>query len=203
MTQDGFPWGRTIFDETVEVDGAGTEPTLIPRFGDPGRYSGLATLYVELAKGDEVRQAFKAKAPPGVSYQPEAVKSSDGGSVLPMIYMKGFGPTAELAEGAANLAADEFRRYLASEQVQARIAKDRRVSVVVTSRAIPAEVVEPRSLVRPIFLFLLVMMTTIGLVFLLENLRPSSRRSGPDVRSVPLAEPDTTTPRRASAPPKA
>ena len=126
VTQDGFPWGRTIFDETVEVGGTGgdgEEPTQIPRFGDPGRYSGLATLYVELAKGDEVRRSFRAKAPPGVAYQPEVVKSSDGGSVLPMIYMKGFGPTAELAEAAANIAAQEFQRYLASEQVQARISE--------------------------------------------------------------------------------
>ena len=85
--------------------------------------------------------------------------------------------------------------------MQARISKDRRVAVVVTSRAIPAEIVEPRSLVRPIFLFLLVVMTTIGLVFVLENLRPSSRRSGPDVRSVPLTEPDArpaTTSKRSA-----
>jgi len=200
VTQDGFPWGRTIFDETVKIDGVGDEPTLIPRFGDPGRYSGLATLYVELAKGDEVQQAFRAKAPPGATYQPEVVKSSDGGSVLPMIYMKGFGPTAALAESAANLAADEFRRYLASEQVQARISEDRRVSVVVTSRAIPAEIVEPRSLVRPIFLFLLAVMATIGLAFMLENLRPGSRRSGPDVavvRAEAESRPVTTSKRSA------
>ena len=105
-----------------------------------------------------------------MTYQPEVVKSSDGGSVLPMIYMKGFGPTAELAEAAANIAAEEFQRYLASEQVQARISKDRRVSVVVTSRAIPAEIVEPRSIVKPIFLFLLAMMAAVGLAFMLENL---------------------------------
>jgi hypothetical protein len=191
VTQEGFPWGRTIFDETIEVEGPGDEPTLIPRFGDPGRYSGLATLYVELAKGDDVRRAFSAKAPPSVSYQPEVVKSSDGGSVLPMIYMKGFGPTPQLAEAASNVAADEFRRYLASEQAQARISKDRRVSVVVTSKAIPAQIVEPRSIVRPIFLFLLAMMAAIGLAFVLENLRPSGRRSGSEVRSVVLSGADT------------
>jgi hypothetical protein len=191
VTQEGFPWGRTIFDETVKVDGSGDEPTIVPRFGGPGRYSGLATLYVELAKGDEVRQAFKAKAPTTVSYQPEVVKSSDGGSVLPMIYMKGFGPTPALAETAANIAAEEFRKYLASEQAQAKIAQDRRVSVVVTSRAIPAELVEPRSIVRPIFLFLLALMATIGLAFVLENLRPASRRSGPEVRSVAITGPES------------
>ena len=183
VTQDGFPWGRTIFDETVKIDGAGEE--VVPRFGDPGRYSGLATLYVELAKGDAVRRSFREKAPRGVTYQPEAVKSSDGGSVLPMVYMKGFGPSAELAEAAANIAAVEFQQYLAREQARADIAKDRRVEVVITSQAIPAQIVEPRSLVRPIFLFLLVQMATVGLVFMLENLRPSARMEQ-EVRSVVL-----------------
>ena len=36
----------------------GTQPTFIPRFADPGRLSGLAVLYAELAKSDEVRRAF-------------------------------------------------------------------------------------------------------------------------------------------------
>jgi hypothetical protein len=193
VTQEGFPWGRTIFDETVEVESAGDEPTIVPRFGDPGRYSGLATLYVELAKSDDVRRAFRAQAPAGVLYQPAVVKSSDGGSVLPMIYMNGYGPTPKLAEAASNIAAEEFRKYLAVEQAQARIPKDRRVEVVVTSRAIPAEIVEPRSMVKPIFLFLLVVMASIGLAFILENLRPSGRRTGPEVRSVSLsgAEPQS------------
>ena len=201
VTQEGFPWGRTIFDETLEIEGAGDEPTLIPRFGDPSRYSGLATLYVELAKSDDVRRSFRAKAPAGVTYQPEVVKSSDGGSVLPMIYMKGLGPTPELAQAAANIAAEEFQRFLADKQAEARIAKDRRVEVVVTSRAIPAEIVEPRSLVRPIFLFLLVLMASIGLAFMLENLRPSGRRSEPEVRSVVLsgAEPHSAASTQRSA----
>jgi hypothetical protein len=200
VTQDGFPWGRTIFDETVKVEGAGEEPTLIPRFGDPGRYSGLATLYAELAKSDAVRRAFNRNAPRGVTYEPDIVKSSDGGSVLPMIYMKGFGPTPALAEAAANVAAEEFRKYLAAEQAKANIPKDRRVSVVVTARAIPAEIIEPRSIVRPIFLFLLALMGAIGLAFVLENLRPSSRKVTPEVRSVVLsgAEPTAASTQRTA-----
>jgi hypothetical protein len=201
VTQEGFPWGRTIFDETVKVESPGDEPTVVPRFGDPGRYSGLATLYVELAKGDEVRRSFRAKAPPGVTYQPEVVKSSDGGSVLPMIYMKGYGPTPALAEAASNIAAEEFQRYLESEQKEANIAVDRRVSVVVTSRAIPAQIVEPRSIVKPVFLFLLAVMASVGLAFVLENLRPSGRKPGSEVRSVVLTGAEsasvTTTQRSA------
>lgn len=193
VTQDGFPWGRTIFDETLTIEGAGGEETVIPRFGEPGRYSGLATLYVELAKSDTVRRAFRASAPPGVTYQPDVVKSSDGGSVLPMIYMKGYGPSPELAEGAANIAAEQFQRYLSEEQARANIAEDRRVEVVITSRAIPAQIVEPRSVVRPIFLLLLVLMATVGLVFMLENLRPRVREDR-EVRSVVLTGAETHAP---------
>ena len=197
VTQDGFPWGRTIFDETVKIDGAGEE--VVPRFGDPGRYSGLATLYVELAKADAVRRAFRAEAPRGVTYQPEAVRSSDGGSTLPMIYMKGFGPTPQMAQQAANLAATQFQRYLAEEQKRARIPDDRRVEVVITSRAIPAQILEPRSIVRPVFLFLFVLMATVGLVFVLENLRPRVRTE-PETRTVVLtgSEPHPTSSKRSA-----
>jgi hypothetical protein len=184
VTQDGFPWGRTIFDETIEVEGSDGEPTFIPRFADPGRLSGLAVLYTELAKSDEVRRAFLMSAPPGVTYEPVVVKSTDGSSTLPMIYMKGYGPTAALAEFAANHATTAFRRYLGSKQAEARISRDKRVETVVTSRATPAELFEPRSIVRPIFLLLLVLMASIGLAFVLENLWPRPRTASPHVPTV-------------------
>ena len=122
-----------------------------------------------------------SKAPVGASYEPTVVKSSDGGSVLPLIYITGYGTTPEMAKYAANLATAAFRQYLGTKQAEARIPDDKRVEVVVTNRATTAELFEPRSIVRPIFLFLLVLMSTIALVFVLENLRPSGRRAPSEV----------------------
>jgi hypothetical protein len=198
VTQEGFPWGRTIFDETVKVESPdGGDPVFVPRFADPGRLSGLAVLYAELAKGDDVRRAFLQKAPPGAFYDATVVKSIDGGSVLPMIYITGFGDSPKMAEYSANLATAAFRRYLGISQRQARIPAEKRVEVVVTRQAISAELFEPRSVVRPIFLLFLVLMSTIALVFVLENIRPSGRGTASEV--TPMALPPAEKPSAASS----
>jgi hypothetical protein len=174
VTQEGFPWGRAILDETIKVQGGnGTDASAyVPRYGDAGRYSGLAQLYVALATSDKVRFAVLRRSPPGSSYQADVVKSADGGTVLPMIYMSGFAASPRAAVDAANVAASAFRRFLAQEQEQNLIPQDKRVRVYVVSRASQATVFQPRSLTRPIFIFLLVFGAFIGLAFVLENLRP-------------------------------
>jgi hypothetical protein len=199
VTQEGFPWGRSILDETVPLPGTDGEES-VPRFGDPGRYSGLAALYVELAKSDPVHRVVLNGAPPDVRYEPDVVKSSDGGSILPMMYMKGFAPTPEAAQAIANRAAVAFRAYLAAEQARSKIPVAKRVEVTVTSRATTAVLFEPRSLVRPIFLFLLVLMGSVAVAFVLENLRPSEQRPPLEVRTVSsrLAEPAPKSAQRSA-----
>ena len=177
VTQEGFPWGRSILDEVIEIKPSkNATPSYVPRFGDAGRYSGLAVLYAELAKSDEVRRRVLAGAPPGTSYRPEAVRSSDGSAVLPLIYMQGFGSTPAAAEAIANRASDVFRQFLEREQVANRIPQEKRVELSINSRATPAELVSGRSFVRPIFVFLLVTGVFIAIAFALENLRPAATR---------------------------
>jgi hypothetical protein len=176
VTQEGFPWGRSILDETVKVEGQSGEPSYVPRYGDGGRYSGLAQLYVELAKSDAVRLAVLRNSPPGSSYQPDVVKSADGGTVLPLIYMTGFGQTPMAARATASVATRAFRRFLAQEQEQNSIPEDKRVSVTVTSAPSPPSVFEGRSYTRQILVFLLVFGAVIALAFVLENVRPEISR---------------------------
>jgi hypothetical protein len=186
VTQQGFPWGRAILDDMITVDpGDGTEPVLVPRFGDPGRYAGLAQLYAELAKGDAVQREVLKGAPAGARYEADVVKASDATSTMPMIYLKGYGPTPEVAAAIANRASDVFRNYLAAQQRENGIPADKRVEVIVTRKASGAELFAPRSLVRPIFMFVLIVMVFVALAFFLENLRPSVR---PAVKMVRGAE---------------
>lgn len=194
VTQEGFPWGRSILDETVRVQAAGGTPTYVPRYGDSGRYSGLAQLYVEFAKSDAVRRAVFERAPSGATYQPDVVKSADGSTVLPLIYMSGFGPTPEAAVATANTATAAFRSFLAEEQERNAIPADKRVRVVVMSKASEAKVFAPRSNTRPIFIFLLVFGAVVALVFVLENLRP--RVIAP--REVETIEPHSGAARRSA-----
>jgi hypothetical protein len=177
VTQPGFPWGRAILDDVITAPSPieGGKPTLVPRFSDPGRYSGLAALYAQLARADEVVAKVQKGSGPNEYYQAEVIKAADGTTTLPMVYIKGYGPTAEAAVSVANRATDEFGRYLEAEQDRNRIAKDKRVEVVVTQRAAQAEVFATRSFVRPVMMFLLISMGILALAFALENLR--SRRA--------------------------
>ncbi len=184
VTQDGFPWGRAILDEMVRVETPGQEPTYVPRFGDPGRYSGLAALYAELAKSDAVRQEVLLGSTPGQWYDAQVVQSGQSGA-LPLIYMVGYGPTPAAAVDVANRATAAFSRFIEGEQSRNAIPADKRVEVVVTQEAAGAQVHQGRSPARPVFLFLLVFMFFVALSFVLENLRPRPRPA----ELVPAARP--------------
>lgn len=174
VTQKGFPWGRAVLDEMVRVEGESGNPIYVPRYGDPGRYSGLAALYAELAKSDAVHRDAMTGAGRGEYYEPEVVATPNAGA-LPLLYIKGYGPTPEAAQRISDRATSAFRDFIASEQVRNNIPAEKRVEVVVTQQAIPAELFEARSPARPVFLFLLILMLFVALSFALENMRPRVR----------------------------
>lgn len=176
VTQEGFPYGRAVLDDMVEVDGGGPEPMLVPKFGDAGRYSGLAALYAELAKGDAVARQVMEAAKPGEHYTAEVVKDPQTGAALPLIYLVGYGTSAEAAATVAQRATKAFQSYLGSEQAKSDIPPAKRVEVVVTQKASAPEVFSARSFVRPMFLFVLVVMAFLALAFGLENLRSNRAR---------------------------
>ena len=175
VTQEGFPWGRAILDETVPLEGSRDETgqtESVPRFGDPGRYSGLAALYAELAKADEVQAEVAKGAKPGEYYESSVVQPPGSTAALPMIYILGYGPTPDDAIRTAERASTAFINYMEREQRANRISDDKRVDVVVTKAATTPEIFAKRSYVRPIILFLLISMFFLALAFGLENLRP-------------------------------
>jgi hypothetical protein len=174
VTQDGFPWGRAILDETVPLAGSQDDtgkPETVPRFSDPGRYSGLASLYAELAKADEVQAEVAKDAKPGQYYEAMVVQQPGTSSALPMIYIKGYGPSPESAIDVAGRASKAFIDYIEKEQRRNDISSEKRVEVVVTKEATTPEIFEKRSFVRPIMMFLLISMVFLALAFALENLR--------------------------------
>jgi hypothetical protein len=172
VTQEGFPWGRAILDDVVEVENPGSDPLVIPKYGDPGRYSGLAALYAELAKADEVQAIVASKNRLGQRYEPMIVQQPGAAATLPMIYLKGYGSSPEDAVDVAERASAAFIEYLEKVQDENDIAANKRVEVEVTSSATAPEIFEKRSIVRPMFLFLLITTGFIALTFALENLRP-------------------------------
>jgi hypothetical protein len=196
VTQPGFPEGYALLDETLGTPKTGLNgDTPQPRFSDPSRYSALAGLYVEFAKSDPLERLVLRGTGPDTRYDALTVKTPDGSAVLPLIAMVGYGPSGDAAAVVANRATTALRRYIGQLQVRNGVPADKRVELVVMSRASKAEVFKPRSLVRPIFLFMLPALLAVGLAFLLENLRPSVKRGPGEVHKVTPREEAQGAPR--------
>jgi hypothetical protein len=175
VTQKGFPWGRAILDDMVRIENEGGEPAMVPRFADGTRYSGLAALYAELAEGDAVAREVMKASQPGQTYSAEVAREEQTGAAMPLIHITGLGRSPEAARQVAQRAVDAFQDYLAAQQRESNISADRRIEVVVSARPTAATVFAPRSPVKPILLFLVVMSVFVAIAFALENLRPAPR----------------------------
>jgi hypothetical protein len=160
VTQRGFPWGRSTFSEKGPV-----------RFADPGRLTGLALFYAELAKSDAVRSMIKDSLEEG-KVEVSTRVATDNATTLPMLSVKATTQSPETAEELALDASRALQTYIEREQDAAGIRAVERVEIVMTRSPREAVVAEKPKLVRPVFLFMLIAIATVGLVFVLENLRP-------------------------------
>jgi hypothetical protein len=186
VTQEGFPWGRLLVPEEL---GGPTQDGDVPQ-ADPNRLNTLAALYAELATSDPVRKlvAQSGTIPlceeEGVSETAETssekcgrlaaspVVVGDNRVTLPFIDLTAIAPSATKAMNLAQDSADAFRRYIRTQQIVNNVPADDRVIVEQLVRPKPAEVARPRSKTMPVVVFLAVMLATIGLAFLLENMKP-------------------------------
>lgn len=205
VTQPGFPLGRSILDDVVPVDpgdaaagsaGSGeAAPTFVPRYGDPSRFANLAVIYAHLATSDEVLRLAQPRGRlPGV-VTAMAMINQDSGGVLPIVLIRGTSTTPAQAVDLAERAGAALRRFIARQQSANRIEPDRRVELEYINHAQPPVLMMPRSKTRPMFTFLAALIATVGLVFVLENLRPRVR---PRVAEEPTALSPSSTSRRSA-----
>jgi hypothetical protein len=185
ITQTGFPWGRAILP--ITEPGSATPPGK-GSFADPSRFNQLATFYARLANGDAVQQMIKRDAKAvGAIYkvgsvyaQPTSDPTSSNGAVLPFVDIIGIARTPRMANQLAGIGTSAFRRYLGTRQRDARIPVSERVDVQLVNSAQHATLLQGRKKTLPIVIFLAVMIMTVGVAFLLENLRPRTRESSID-----------------------
>ena len=95
--------------------------------------------------------------------------------MLPVISLFGSAKSPSDALETTRLGTQAFIDFLERNQREAEIPDSQRVHVEVLSRARKAIVIEPRKKTLPIVVFLTVMTGTVGLVFVLENLRSRVR----------------------------
>jgi hypothetical protein len=172
VTQAGFPWGRAIQDEVVPLDPEPTSGGYVPRFADPSRFISLAILYAHLANSDAVRRIIRSDGPLNGTFKASPIPSPDGNGYLPFINITAQGDTPHAAAVLADRASSGFQHFLEQQQDLNGIPPEKRVQLPITQTPKGAILFEGRSLTRPIFLVLLVLIATVGLVFILENLRP-------------------------------
>jgi hypothetical protein len=170
VTQKGFPWGRAT---ALENELQSQAEQFGSRFAPPERFTSLAVLYAELAMSDPVKQIMLKDGPMRGEIQafPVATESS----MLPLVQMVATSEQPALAVSLADRATEAIRDYLMQEQEANDVPPQDRVVVQVLSQADEVELSQARSKTRPMIIFLTVMVLTLGLIFVLENLKPRIR----------------------------
>jgi hypothetical protein len=208
ITQEGFPWGRLLVPDEF---GNPTQEGGVPQ-ADPNRLNTLAVLYAELATSDPVRRLLAESGTIPLCEQENSgsgttdtsskkcgkliatpVVVGDNRVMLPFIDLTAIAASPRAAMNLAQDSADAFATYIRTRQVANNVPADDRVIVEQLVRPKPAEVARPRSKTMPIVVFLAVMLATIGLAFLLENLRPPKPKPTV-VQTVRHWEPDAGEP---------
>lgn len=170
LTQPGFPYGRTV------IPAAGTGSTA-PQYMN---LAGLTDLYSQFANGDEVRRLMREEgAPSGSSITAAPAVPTIQGADLPVIGLSGRGNSASEAIAAVEYGRRALVEYVERRQQSAKIPTNQRISLQVVQRATPPVVVEPRKKTLAVVVFAALVIATIGLAFILENLRPRVRAVAP------------------------
>jgi hypothetical protein len=191
VTQRGFPWGRLFAEEPS----ATAQAALGIPVADPNRLNNLAVLYAELATSDPVRQLIRRDGPIVGKLIASPVVRGDNQIMLPLIDLTAIATSPEGAIRLARRSATAFRVFITTQQAKSNVPQSDRVIVQNVIDPRKAAVYQPRSKTMPIVVFLAVMFATVGLAFLLENLRPRAPR-GIEVEAEPAA---ANAPARLSA----
>ena len=181
ITQSGFPWGSA-------VQGYTTSPSAGPvANGDLSRLTSLANLYVQLANSDIIRTLVAKKAPSTLALfasQNYSISPSFYSTPLPIVTLTATSRTGALAVADAQASANVLKTYLRQQQNAAGIDSSKRVVVQELQAPKKAVVVNTTKKTLPAVVFLTIMLAVLGLVFVLENMRPRVA-----VSSVSEAEP--------------
>lgn len=182
VTQTGFPEGR-LYAQQPDMSADPTVPV-----ADPGRFNNLAILYSELATSDPVRRLMRQDGPiTGKVVATPLVAGGEFRTQLPMIDITGISTSPIAAIMLAQRSGKALTSFIQAQQEASHVPVADRAVLQDVVRPTRAVVFQPRSKTMPAVVFLVVMFATVGLAFLLENLRPPVRESE-DVSRTPLLD---------------
>ena len=187
VTQQGFPWGRTILPgDPTSVPTTATSSGI--QFADPTRLAGLSVYYAELINGDLIQRQIRKSVPSGSVLSATAVTDPTTNIPLALVDVTSVAHTAAQAARVSRAGATLFQSYIAHQQTSARIPPKQRVLLQVVSTK--ATVIAGRKKTLAILGFLAVLIATIALAFVLENLRPRIQAVAPVTAAPPTERVD-------------
>jgi hypothetical protein len=159
---------------------------------DPARLGGLTSLYGYFVQSDAVRKLTGNDPINSVSSVTITADVGNGRrEPLPLLAVTATGASPHAATDLARRVTKAFQRYVVQRQTKAHVATQDRVTLQIVNKASLGTRVAPRSYTRSIVAGLLTLIATIGLMLLLENLRPSQGESD-EAAPEPSPSPDST-----------
>jgi hypothetical protein len=196
VTQQGFPWGYAAprqVSASGEQAAAAAEANALgtKEFADPNRFPSLAVLYSYLAMSDQVKQIIRKSGPVAdgqIIAAPVVARDVGFGTTLPLVAIAATDTSPAKARKLVIRATDAFRVFLEQKQSENAIPAQNRVLVSVLERADTPVLVKGRSKTLPLVMFVTVLISVVGLAFLLENLRPRVRPVADEFARLPKPE---------------
>jgi hypothetical protein len=161
ITAHGVPWAKLN-----NADGVGQ-----------GGLAGLSAFYAQLANSDAVQALLRKSGPVDGSMvaAPAVDNVTSIRAPLPFVSIQGLAASQAKAVDIARRGAEAFRTYVIDQQNSASIPPDNRVEIQVLSSAKKAVLLQGRKKTLPIVILMTILIATVGLAFILENLRPRVR----------------------------
>lgn len=185
VASNSFIAGQSVDPETLSaLESSGRSPKEIRELfenANVGNFSNadvlnIATLQlIRLAMSDDVRRLILKDGGGPIRGALQTFPVESGEAQVPFINFSAVATAPGEAISLARRHVAAFKKYVRERQDQAKIDPDQRVVLHTTNQAASANLLEGRKKTRPIIVFLAVMTAVIGLVFVLENLRPRVR----------------------------
>jgi hypothetical protein len=177
VTQKGFPEGRLYAQKPSQPGETSATTGDETPVADPARFNTLAILYAELATSDPVRQLMaRNPALRGQIARGQVIatplRDDQSGVLLPLIDLIAISDSPRGAVQLALGSAKALNTYISGQQLANNVPAADRVVVQTIVQPRRVHLFQPRSKTMSIVVFLAVMFATVGLAFVLENVRP-------------------------------
>jgi hypothetical protein len=174
VTRRGFSWGSSIIGPKGGTESQAS--AIGSQISEENRFASLAILYSSFADSDAVRAIMRRQGPIRGKVQAAPLPATDQGNIfLPLISIAGIAHTPEASKKLASRAATAMLQYIQHQQESNGIPPDQRIDLVVVNRAGDTKLLKGRPKTLPAIVFLTVMLATLGLALLRENLNPRLR----------------------------